>query len=162
MEYEQTVAFTGDPAKAIEIAKVAFVQSGYKITELSGASISAEHQGGFVKSASSNPLYGASPIRVSVSGGRLVVGARFEGIEKVKRYIVKLLVGLGLLLGFGLGVPFALLFEERGPMLLGFGLGFGIPAIQLPIHFYVTPVIMRKRATHGLDTLCHNITMVSQ
>ncbi|MEW8430301.1 MAG: hypothetical protein G8D61_11350, partial [gamma proteobacterium symbiont of Ctena orbiculata] len=97
----------------------------------------------------------------SVSGNRLYVSAGYDGIEKAKKFIVKLLVGLAILLGLGMGIPFAILFEEKWPLLLALGLGVGIPLIQLPIHLYVTPMIMRKRAVKALDTLIHNITMLA-
>lgn len=69
---------------------------------------------------------------------------------------------MALLLGFGMGVPFAFIFEERWPIILGIGLGVGIPLLQLPIHLFVTPRIMKKRASHALDTLLHNINVVAQ
>ncbi|MEW8631879.1 MAG: hypothetical protein AB2591_17930, partial [Candidatus Thiodiazotropha sp.] len=86
----------------------------------------------------------------------------YEGIEKAKKFITKLLVGLAVLLGLGMGIPFAFLFEEKWPLLLAVGLGVGIPLIQLPIHLYVTPAIMKKRAEKALDTLIHNITMLAR
>ncbi|MEW8486479.1 MAG: hypothetical protein AB2705_14960, partial [Candidatus Thiodiazotropha sp.] len=126
------------------------------------SSISAEHEGGFIRTQSGNAIYGASPIKVSVSGNRLYISAGYDGIEKAKKFIVKLLVGLAVLLGLGMGIPFAFLFEEKWPLLLAVGLGVGIPLIQLPIHLYVTPAIMKKRAEKALDTLIHNITMLAR
>ncbi|MBT2991189.1 MAG: hypothetical protein B6D72_05095 [gamma proteobacterium symbiont of Ctena orbiculata] len=162
MAYERSEIFTGAPGKAIEMAQAMFVQSGYKITDISESAISAEHEGGFVRTQSGNAMYGASPIRFSISEGRLNVSAGFDGIEKAKRFITRLLVGLAILLGLGMGIPFALLFEEKWPLLLALGLGVGIPLIQLPIHLYVTPAIMRKRAEKALDTLIHNITKLAR
>jgi hypothetical protein len=159
VNYERSENFTGEPSKAIEMAQAMFVQSGYTIMDVSESSISVEHQGGFIRTQSGNTIYGASPIRVSISGGRLNVSAGYDGIEKAKRFITKLLVGLAFILGLGMGIPFAFLFEERWPLLLALALGIGIPLIQLPIHLYVTPMIMRKRAEKALDTLIHNIMM---
>ena len=59
-------------------------------------------------------------------------------------------------------LPFAFIFEERWPMILGIGLGFGIPLIQLPIHLFITPLIMKKRASKALDTLIHNIIILAR
>ncbi|MEW8326861.1 MAG: hypothetical protein AB2659_08515 [Candidatus Thiodiazotropha sp.] len=161
MDYERSEIFSGEPGKAVEMAQAMFVQSGYKITDTTESSISAKHEGGFIRTQSGNAIYGASPIKVSVSGNRLYVSAGYEGIEKAKKFITKLLVGLAVLLGLGMGIPFAFLFEEKWPLLLAVGLGVGIPLIQLPIHLYVTPMIMRKRAVKALDTLIHNITMLA-
>jgi hypothetical protein len=161
MSYEREEKFSGDPGKAIEMAQAVFVQSGYMITEHSESTISAKHEGGFVKTQSGNAIYGASPIRIDVTRDRLNVSAGYEGIEKAKRFITKLLVILALTLGLGIGIPFAFLFEEPWPMLLAVGLGVGIPLLQLPIHLYLTPMIMRKRADKALDTLIHNITKIA-
>ena len=162
MDYERYVDFAGEPKRAIELAQTMFVQSGYKIVDISDTSISAKHEGGFVKSQSGNTIYGASPVTVAVTGNRLIVSARYEGIKKVKKFILYLLVGLAFLLGLGLGLPFAIIFEEKWPVILAIGLGIGIPLIQLPIHLFVTPMIMKKRAEKALDTLIHNITMLAR
>lgn len=162
MDYERYVDFAGDPKKVIEVAQTMFVQSGYKIVDVSDTSISVKHEGGFVKSHSGNPIYGASPVTVTVTGNRIIVRAGYEGIKKVKRFLLYLLVGMAFLLGLGLGLPFAIIFEEKWPMILGIGLGIGIPLIQLPIHLFVTPRIMKKRAGKALDTMIHNITMLSR
>jgi len=161
MDYEKSIDFTGDPQKAITLAQTTLVQSGYKIIDISETSISARHEGGFVKSQSGNPMYAASPVVVSVSESHLVVIARYEGVEKAKKFLVRLLAGMAFGLGLGLGIPFGLFFEEKWPMILGFGLGFGIPLIQLPIHLLVTPMIMKKRAAQALDALVHNMKMIS-
>ena len=138
-----------------------FVQSGYKITDISDSKISAEHTGGFTKSASGNTIYGASPVTITISDNRLVVIALFEGIEKVKKFLLKLLLGLAFILGVVFALTFGLIFEEREPMMLGIGLGFGIPLIQLPIHLFVTPKIMKKRASRALDTFIHNTAILA-
>lgn len=162
MGYEKSVDFTGDPKKVIELAQSMFVQSGYRITDVSNTKISAEHEGGFTKTMSGNTMYGASPVTITISANRLMVSARYEGIEKLKKYILKLLLGLAFLLGIGLTLPFALIFKERWPVMLGLGLGFGIPLIQLPIHLIVMPKIMKMRASKALDTLIHNITILAR
>lgn len=162
MGYEKSVDFAGDPKKVIELAQSMFVQSGYRIIDISNTKISAEHEGGFTKSMSGNTMYGASPVTITISDNRLVVSARYEGIEKLKKFLLKLLLGLAFLLGIGLALPFALIFEERWPMMLGIGLGFGIPLIQLPIHLIITPKIMEKRASKALDTLIHNVTILAR
>lgn len=162
MDYERHVDFTGEPKKAIEVAQAMFVQSGYKIMDVSDTRITAKHEGGFVKSQSGNTIYGASPVTVAVRGNRLIVRAGYEGIKKVKKFLLYLLVGLALLLGLGMGIPFAIVFEGKWPVVFAIGLGMGIPLIQLPIHLFVTPMIMKKRADKALDTLIHNITMLAR
>jgi heme/copper-type cytochrome/quinol oxidase subunit 4 len=162
VNYERSENFTGEPKEAIEMAQAMFVQSGYKIMDVSDSTILVEHQGGFLRTQSGHTIYAASPIKVSVSGNLINISAGYDGIEKAKRFITRLLVGLAFLLGLGMGIPFALLFEEKWPLLLALGLGIGIPLIQLPIHLYVTPMIMKKRADKALDTLIHNITMLAR
>ena len=88
MDYEKSVELTGDPRKAIELAQTTLVQSGYKILDLSDTSISARHEGGFARTQSGSPMYAASPITVTVSNHRLVATAQFEGIRKVRKFVL--------------------------------------------------------------------------
>ncbi len=155
-DYERSEPFGGNPAAAIDFARSILAQAGYRVDN-TDSGIVAEHEGGFIRSQSGNPLYGASPIRVTVSGGRLSVTAGFGGVDKVKGFIVKLLLGLAVGLGGGLGLLFALLFDQQWPILLGAGLGGGIPLLQLPIHWLIVPAVIRRRAVSGLDTLVHNL-----
>jgi hypothetical protein len=121
MDYERYVDFTGEPKKAIEVAQTMFVQSGYKIVDVSDTSISAKHEGGFVRSQSGNTIYGASPVTVVVTDNRIIVRAKYEGIKKVKKFLLYLLVGMAFLLGLGMGIPFAIIFEEKWPAILAIG-----------------------------------------
>ena len=160
MEYHKEIDFEGEPQKALELARAALTQSGYRITANSEQGFSAEHQGGFARSQSGSLIYGASPVIISISGHRLVIQADYRGADKAKRFILRLLVGLALFLGLVLGITFGLVFKEKWPMYLGVGLGVGIPLVQLPIHLLVTPGIIKRRATRALDTLMHNMVMV--
>ena len=162
MGYKKSVSFAGDHKKVIELAQSMFVQSGYRIIDISNTGISAEHEGGFTKSISGNTIYGASPVTITISANRLVVSARYEGIEKAKKFVLRLLLGLAFILGIGLALPFGFIFEERWPMMMAIGLGFGVPLIQLPIHLFVTPKIMEKRASKALDTFIHNATILAR
>jgi len=115
MGYEKSVYFAGDHEKVIELAQSMFVQLGYRIIDVSNTKISAEHEGGFTKSISGNTIYGASPVTITISENRLVVSARYEGIEKVKKFFLRLLLGLAVILGIGFAL-FLLLFSKRdGP-----------------------------------------------
>jgi hypothetical protein len=161
MACERSVEFSGDPKKVIDLAQSMFIQTGYKVTDISDSRISAEHIGGFTKSVSGNSVYGASPVTISISDNRLTVKASYEGIEKTKKYLLKLILGLALILGTGFGVGFGFVFEEKWPMVFGIVLGFGIPLIQLPIHLFVTPKIMKIRALRALDTFIENAIVLA-
>lgn len=162
MGYEKSVDFAGDYKKIIELAQSMFVKSGYRIIDVSNTKISAEHEGGFTKSISGDTIYGASPVTITISDKRLVVSAVYEGIEKAKKFLLRLFLGLAFGLGIGFALLFGFIFEERWPMMLGIGLGFGIPLIQLPIHLFVTPKMMEKRASNALDTFIHNTTILAR
>jgi hypothetical protein len=161
MGYEKSADFAGDRKRVIELAQSMFVQSGYRIIDVSKAEISAEHEGGFTKSMSGNTIYGASPVTITISDNRLLVSAEYGGVQKVKKFLLKLFLGLAFILGIGFALFFGFVFEERWPMMLGIGLGFGIPLIQLPIHLFITPKIMEKRASRALDTFIHNTTLLA-
>jgi hypothetical protein len=162
MDYKRQVDFEGDPKRAIEVAQTIFLQSGYEITDISDTSISAEHKGGFLRTQSGNTIYGASPIIVAVRLYRLIVSAEYEGIEKAMRFIFWVLLGLAVFLGVLLGIIFGVLFDDEKIVWMAVGLGVGIPLVQLPIHLFVTPRIMKKRADAALDTMIHNITKVAR
>jgi len=161
MGYRRVVPFSGNPVKARELAQAAFVQSGYRITDVSDSSITAEHAGGFLRTQSSRAIYGASPITVDVGAGQLRVTARYEGIERMRVFLIRLLLGLAVFLGLVLGITFAAVLDEAWPVILGVGLGVGVPLIQLPVHLGVTLRIMRARASLALDTLTDNIVTLS-
>jgi hypothetical protein len=163
MEYERTVDFTGDRRKALEIAQAALVQAGYRIEEASDRRISARYGGSFLGRNRGNPLWVASPITIEVSDRNITVTADYEGLAKMRKFIIWFLGGLALMLALGLGIPFAIVFGlNRFPLFLALGLGVGIPLIQLPIHLFVTPAIMRYFAAHALDRLVHNMTVLAQ
>jgi len=162
MGYEKTVEFSGVPEKVIEIAQSMFVQSGYRIISVSDTSISAKHEGGFVRSMSGNAIYGTSPVTVTVEDKHININADYEGVDKVKKFLLQLFLGLAFFLGIFFGVLFGFIFEEKWPMMLGIGLGLGIPLIQLPIHMVFTPGIMKKRASKALDTFIQNITILAR
>jgi len=161
-DYFKSTTYTGNPEKAIEIARNQFVQAGYKITNVSDSEVSARQDGSFTRSMSGNTLYGASPVTVSVTGNQLIVRAGFEGLEKLKQFLLKLILGLALALGLGMGIPFALVFQEKKAVIFALALGVGIPLIQLPFHLILTPRIMKKRAVHALDTLGHNLEVLGR
>jgi hypothetical protein len=162
MDYKREIDFEGDPKSAIEVAKIIFLQSGYEITDVSDTSISAEHKGGFLQTQSGNSIYGASPVTVSVKIARLFVSADYEGIEKARRFIFWIILGLAVFLGILFGVIFGLFFDDDGIWKLALGLGIGIPLLQLPIHLIVTPRVMKRRADTALDTMIRNITTVAR
>jgi hypothetical protein len=162
MEYRKSVSFHGDPDKALETAQSTFIQLGYRIEKKSQRTLRAVHPGGMIRSGSGAPIFGASPITVSADNNHLVINAEFGGVQQMRRFITRLMVGLAVFLGLGLGITFALTFEDRWPLYLALGLGVGMPLIELPI-FHVTILkIVRKRAEQALDTLCENIVTVSQ
>ncbi len=134
-----------------------FVQSGYSIIDVTDSTISAEHEGGYTKTATGNTMYGASPIEISIKEYRLTVSAGFEGITKAKKFLIFLLGGPALFLGVVFWVLFAFLFEETWPMYMGVAIGVGVPLIQLPIHLYVTdlaiPIAFCGSPEHSTDFL---------
>jgi hypothetical protein len=161
MDYEKSVDFAGNVRQALSLAEMAFVQAGYRILDSTDTRVSARYDGGFVGMRYCSPMCSASPITISVAGRRLIVTARYEGIAKVRKFLVRFLVGLALLLALTLGGTFSYFYPGTQKVLLGVGLGLGIPLIQLPIHVLLTPAIMKQRAIQALDTLVHNMTMLS-
>jgi len=160
--YRREVAISGDPRRAIELVQTALVQSGYRITDASDDCVTGAHAGGFVKTQSGQAIHGASPITATVQVGVLRVSAGYGGVERTRRFLVRLLVGLGIGLGGGLGLLFLLIFEERWPALLGLALGAGVPLLQIPVHTSWTLRIMRSRTALALDTLVENIRTLTR
>ena len=162
MEYRKMINFDGDPEKALGLARTTFTQAGYLIVDNSESSVSAKITGVPVRSRPGSLLCGASPVTVSIAGNQLIVEAGFEGVARLKKFLLYLLIILGLSLGVGLAVIFFLVFDETWPVYLGLGLGLGVPLIQLPIHVWLTPLIFKRLASRGLDTLLHNMVMVAK
>jgi hypothetical protein len=159
MEFSKTVAFTGDPKKALEIAQVTFIQAGYKIDRAIGGRMTARHVGGFVQSQSGSGIYGASPVTVQVADGQLSITADYEGVEKARRFLWKLFAGLTAIFVVVMAIPFALLFPGKLKWLAL--LPLAVVVVQMPIHFLVTPRVMKRRANAALDTLMQNILAVT-
>lgn len=162
MDYRRTVPFEGDAGKALEAARTILAQSGYRITRRTENEVVAEHAGSFTKTHSGGTMYGASPLGIAIDNGNLTLRASFAGVEKLRSFLVKLLLGLGLFLGLSFFALFSLVFEEKWPALLGLLFGFGVPIIQLPIHLFLTPRITRQRAVAALDTLAHNLPVMGR
>jgi hypothetical protein len=160
-EYQRTVRLCGDPLVTIERAKMLLAQIGYRIVDSSPSSVTGERSSVALRGSSMRPIEGASPINVRAVRGRMTVEARFEGIRRVRAFLLRLLVGLAMLLGVVLGVTFAVVFDELWPVYLGVGLGAGIPLIQLPIHLLVTLRVLRTRTSRALDTLVDNLASLS-
>ncbi|MFZ5573181.1 MAG: hypothetical protein ACOZF0_22490 [Thermodesulfobacteriota bacterium] len=160
MLYEKTVALTGDGRRELEFAKTALAHAGHKLVRVTDTVVTAEQSGLFFSTTKGLAISGVSPITVTVADGRLTVRAGYEGLEKWKQFLIRFLVSLAVILGGGMGGLFAIVFEERWPMLLGIALGAGIPLLQLPIHLAITPFLLRRRAEKALDTFLHNIIMM--
>ncbi len=108
-------------------------------------------------------MWVASPVTIDVSDRNITVTADYEGLARMRKFIIRLLGGLALLLALGLGIPFAFVFgPNRFPLFLALGLGLGIPLLQLPIHLFVTPALLKHGAARALDTLVHNMTVLAQ
>ena len=160
LEYRREAAFAGNETRAVATAARLLAELGYRIEELDGTHVKAEHPG-LLNRASGQALLVASPLALTVSSGRLVLEADFDGIDRLRRFLVRLLVGLGAGLALVLGLAFSLVFDEVWPALLGGGLGLAVPLIQLPIHLVLTLPLVRRRAARDLDTFLGNVIVLS-
>jgi len=160
-EYRGDAVFDGDVKRALDVAARMLAQMGYRIKALGPSKLQAEHPGLLQRSTGQAMLL-ASPIRVTASLGRLQIEADFDGIAKLRRFLIRFLLGLGALLALVLGVSFAIIFDERWPVFLGVGLGAGIPLLQLPIHLLLTLRLIRERAIRDLETFLGNLILLSK
>jgi len=158
--YREEAALAAEATHVLDIAAQWLTQFGYRLTELSAMRLTAEHPG-LLSRSTGQALVVASPIVLLASSGRLILEADFQGIAKLRRFIVRLLLGLAASLGLILGITFSLVIEEAWATYLAIGLGAGIPLMQLPVHLFLTLRLIRRRATRDLDTLLQNLAILA-
>jgi len=157
--YNKTVKFSGDRRKAIESARSFFMQAGYRIEHATEDAIVARRDAGFSSFRYSGGIDGASPVVLRFNGDQLTVNAEYGGIERTRRFILKLLLLLSLFFLVVLVIPFAVFFPGKFKLLAL--LPVLIMALQAPFQIWVTIKIMKRRTDSALDNLTHNIMTVS-
>lgn len=159
MEYEKSVEFTGDPMLVIEIAQLIFIQSGYRVIEISEDYIFARHGRKIIQQPSSSALFGASCVLVSISNRVLKVEADIQPIETRTQSAEQMINGILSAGGVLMGLIFSLFLNASWPMAFGVMTTAIIFIPQKPVYSFILPKLMRKKAIWSLDKLVLNLSM---
>jgi hypothetical protein len=119
VEYARTIAFQGDPGKAMDAAAAMLTPLGFVITQKRLTSL--ELAGPGLRSTRQAPILGATTIVLKGDHGRMTLEAELGGVAAMRRFLYLFPTGLGaaFVLVFGVGMGF--LFGRQ------FGVGFGVP-----------------------------------
>jgi len=96
MEIRATRPFTGNSARALELARTILASNGFKVRLEGAGSLTATGPG--MTSTRRNPLCGISSLRLSVFGGEARAEAELGGVRWMKRFLYGFPPLLGLLL----------------------------------------------------------------
>lgn len=161
VDYEKSVEFGGDPARALEVARDVFVQKGFRIVELSDSGFEVTGGRGIVTRF--NPLDGASRVRMTVIGRELLLQVNLGRIrQKWYLHFMILYLPISSLLYFAtLMIFYWEIGRSRSSNLFLVELILPWPFI-LP-WLYIIPFatrIKRRRTLQALETLLHNAAMI--
>src|SRR5687768_3133725 len=111
MHYSAQVPFTGNTAKALDLAVAALTGLGFRL--ISRDDVSLEMAGPPMTSTKQSPLVGASHILVHRAASELSVEAELGGVQRMSRFVTFFPIGLCLLLCVVFYIVFGLIFEDR-------------------------------------------------
>ncbi|MGD2174885.1 MAG: hypothetical protein PVJ27_05740 [Candidatus Brocadiaceae bacterium] len=159
MDYEETVAFRGDPDEALRTARPAFVQAGFEVSAIEDASFQATQPG--MASTKGHPLLGASRVVVAVRDGALGLGADLGGVRKLRNGLIVFIGGMALafLVGFG---AFLLPRVRAGELSAWMLLVPVAPFVPWPVLIPFMVGSCRQRTTRALDTLLQNVRTIGE
>ena len=159
MDYEKAVDFAGDERKALEAARAALMQGGFRVSSIENGAFQAECSGLF--DTRRNPLLAASTIVVAVRDGELALGAELEGVRKLKKFLTLFIGGMALLflVGFGAFLLPQVLQGKEHPAMLALPLA---PFTPWPVLGPVLVMATRIRAVKALDTLMENVRTIGE
>ena len=157
MHYTATAPFTGDPARAIDVAVSILAPVGFRIDEKTASEVRLTGPG--MNSNRQNPLVGASSIHLVASRTELALAAELGGVRRMSRFVIWFPLILCLVL-FGIGAAVAAIkFPQQLQMVLTIA---AIPVgINILLWLILGPIISRhlKRKTcEALDVLLSNLT----
>ena len=153
IRHEQTIPFSGDPARAIEAARLQLSAQGFRIDLPNPTKLVATGPG--MHSNQEDPIRGMTQAEIWVDEGRIRLAGELGGVARMKRFLY--------IFPFALGVGLALVFGVVSWTVHSFpGYVAFIPVLPVLPWIVLSPWmvnLMQKRAILAIDTLLHNMTI---
>jgi hypothetical protein len=157
MEYAKTVPFIGHGARALDVARSAFVGQGFQIVASSDYELQVTGPG--MNSTKENPLRGVSEASIIVRSASIEIKAILGGVRKMKTFLYLFPLGLALFFLMVFGVLALSVPGLRHPWTF---LG---PALALSPWVFLAPLMGRsieKKTTQAVDTLLGNMVIMGR
>ena len=158
--HESSAEMRGDPRRVLDALVIALSSNGFRVdrrtdseVELTGpARLGMHHQA----------LAGASRIVAKAAQRRLALTAELGGVERLRRFLLILPVGICVVLVISLGGVFAFTFDRSQWKFIATLLG-SILGIELLTFLIVGPLVTRKfesKTREALDALATSVATV--
>jgi hypothetical protein len=157
MEYSKTVPFIGRGAKALDVARAAFISQGFQILASSDTELRVKGPG--INSTRENPLKGISDASIIVRGSSIEARAVLGGAQKMKTFLRVFPLGLALFFMIVFGALALSLPEFRRIWI------FLIPLLSLSPWLFLAPLMGRSienRTKQAVDTLLSNMVVMGK
>lgn len=157
MEYAKTVPFTGNAAKATEIARSTLLPLGFQVVSSSDYELRATGPG--INSTRENPLKGISEATIVVRSSAIEMQAALGGVRKMKLFLMFFPLGMALLFMIVFGV-----IALSVPVFRRWWV-FLIPLAALAPWLFLSPMMIRmieRRTNQAIDTLLNNMVMLAK
>ena len=159
MHYTAQVPFTGDTAKALDLAAAALTGIGFRMIARDETTL--EMAGPPMTSTKQSPLVGSSHILAHRAASELSVEAELGGVQRMSRFVTFFPIGLCLLLCVVFYIVFGLIFEDGA---------WEIPVLAVTggnalLWLLLAPIIsrhIRARTCRGIDSLLENMTVAGR
>ena len=156
-EYSKTVPFTGHEARALDVARSAFVGQGFQIVASNDNELRVTGPG--ISSTREDPLKGVSEASIIVRSSAIQIKAILGGAQKLKTFLRFFPMGMGLFFMIVFGVLAWRLPPFRHAWI------FLIPLLALSPWLFLAPLIARsieKKTEQSVDTLLSNMMMMGR
>lgn len=157
LEYSKTVPFAGNGARALDVARSAFVGQSFQIVASSDSELRVKGSG--MSSTRESPLTGLSEASIVVRPDSIEVRALLGGAQKMKTFLRVFPLALAALLMTVFGV-----LAWRVPAMRHAWI-FLIPLLALSPWLFLAPLIGRSienRTRQAIDMLLSNMLMTGR
>lgn len=163
MVYNASRPFSGDAARAFDLAVTALTALGFRLESRTADAVRLKGPG--MNSNRQNPLVGASQLDVSVHQGQLDLTADLGAAERMMRFIRTFPIAINCVLGISFLAGFGAMFAGRIAPLIWLSPIIGLTLINGAIWAVLGPGMarrIRQRTCRGLDQLLSTMVVTGQ
>lgn len=154
MDYERSVSVRENPAKALDMMRLAFAQQGFRLQEVDRTTFEVTGPG--MNSNRVDPLRGVSRGRVTLSGSELTIQAELGAVRNLQRFVRFFPTALCLVLF----IIFYFALPRQGLKVAALVCGINA-AVWIPIGMIWAPALGRG-TVRALDTLMDNAGVIAR